>query len=143
MNKLYGLLTVSVEPIAADNYYKKLHMPVQHTPKSGQLCAELLKDVPTRRIPLFACFVCFESLETVFGEEIQKWDTNNTYSRIVKDPNSSPEDGYLLLWDLTQSASSMKHIYRWLDKDITDRLVVPEWLDIISAACLQMLRETA
>lgn len=143
MNKLYGLLTAPVAPVADDAYYKKLHMPVQHTPKSWQLCTELLKNVPPPRVPMFACFLCYESLNTLFGEEILLRDTNNTYSRVVREPGASPEAGYLLLWDLTQSAGRLKYLHRWLDRDIVDRLVVPEWLDIMSAACLQILRENA
>lgn len=142
MNRLYGLLTYSVD-LQNAGYYAKKCFPPRHTPRSREICDALLKKVPTDRLPMFACFICTEVMDTQFGKEIKALDPENTYAPFSRDPSQPADAGGLLLYDLTSSLQDLKYLYTYLEKDIVDRLVLPEWLDVVAAVCLQMLREAA
>jgi hypothetical protein len=98
-------------------------------------------DIPQDRLLMFACFLCNEVMGTIFGDEIKTLDPENTYTSFTRDPDAAASE--ILLYDLTRSAKELRYLYTYLDKDIVDRLVVPEWLDIMAAVCLQILREAA
>lgn len=142
MNYLYGLLISPLGTLSDSEYYKKEYTYIPHTLKSRKIRDALVAFIPEARLPLFACFICHEILDTCFGPEICEFDKNNTYKEVTRDPSKSATDSNLCLWDLTKSAKQLKSLYKWLDEDILDKLVVPEWLEIIGAVCLQMLRET-
>ena len=148
MNRLYALLTYSVDTEALHEgdpgyYYVKKCFPPRHTPRSREICDALLRKIPADRLLMFVCFICTEVLDTEFGEEIRALDPENTYAPFTRDPTSAnpTEDSNLLLYDLTSSLQDLRYLYTYLDNDIQQRLVMPEWLDVMAAACLQMLRE--
>lgn len=137
-NRLYGLLTYGYN--LEGSYYKKLHTPVFPSDKGKAIQKILLTGVPDSRVPLLACFLCYESMFTEFGSEIRELDGNNTYVPVSKAPGVEVLSPESMLYDLTGPVSRYKVMYRYLDEDIVDRLSVPTWLDVMSAGCLQMLR---
>ena len=141
MNKLYSLLTYSVDLSSSTSYYVKQCYPPRHTPRSREICDAIMKGIPQDRFLLFACLLCTESLSTEFGEEIRSRDPENTYTALSRDPSASLEAADSVVWDLTKPVVELKYLYQYLDDDIKDKLVVPCWMDIMAAACLQMLRE--
>lgn len=139
-NRLYGLLTYGFN--LEGSYYKKLHTPVFPSDNSKAIQKVLLTGVPDNRVPMLACFLCYESLFTEFGPEIRELDGNNTYAPVPKPAGIVVVSADSLLYDLTGPVSRYKFMYRYLDDDIVERLSVPTWLDVMSAGCLQMLRLT-
>ena len=141
MNRLYSLLTYRTDLSASTSYYVKKCYPPRHTPHSQEICDALLQSVPQDKVLLFACLVCTESLSTEFGEEIRMRDPDNTYGHLSRDPAASAEATSSSAWDLTRPAAELKYLYKYLDDDIKERLVLPEWMDVMAAVCLQILRE--
>jgi hypothetical protein len=139
-NRLYGLLTYGHN--LEGSYYKKLHTPVFPTNNGIEIQKIILSGVPEERIPMLACFLCYEVMFTEFGAEIRELDGNNTYNPVSKNPSLGVLDQNNLLHDLTGPVSDYKFMYRYLADDIVSRLSVPTWLDLMAAGCLQMLRET-
>jgi hypothetical protein len=140
MNQLYGLLTSKLESV--EGWYSKLHTPVTHTPKSAALCALLTANVPDAKLPLFACVVCKLATQSMFKSDILALDGENTYETVVRDPSAPSGSADDTVGDMTCTAQAAKAMYKYLDKDILDRLVVPTWPEVASAVCLQLLRET-
>lgn len=138
MNTLYGLLTYRTG--AGSGWYSKLHTPVAHSSLSRALCDEFTARVPDDRLPMFACVVCRLAMESMFRDEILKLDKENTYGTIIRNPDTPSGDQSEVMQDLTTDAESTRHLYKYLDADIRDRLVVPTWAELASAVCLQLLR---
>lgn len=141
MNKLYGLLTYSLGTIDSSAYYFKAHSPVSHTWRSKELTDALLKYVPDNKLPMFACFVCWAVTQTEFSKDILGLDSENTYHEFSRPATASPDDPMYRMESLTGTSEDMHSIAVTLDKDITDRLSEPTWLDTAAAVCLQILRE--
>lgn len=139
INKLYSLLIGA--HYSPDSRYAKRCSSVMHTERTQALQAYITSNVPGNRVPFFACVVCYEVLNSVFGADIRQLDPENTYNPMVRDPLATPTDTTLLLHDLTAPVSSFRASYKYLDADIKERLVTPAWIDCVGACCLQMLRE--
>ena len=138
MNRLYGLLVSKVP--APSGWYAKEHTPVSHSVKSQALYEAFTANVPVARLPLFACVVCQLAMKSMFKDEILTLDSENTYSTVVRNPESPSGSTSDVLSDLLMDHESMHQLCRYLDDDIRDRLVVPTWAETASAVCLQLLR---
>ena len=141
MNTLYGLLISTVPESVRDSYYIKKYYPEQHTDRTLKICTDLMQNIPVEKQMLFIYFICSSVKDTVFGLEITELDSENTYGNFYRDPNATEDDSMQTLWDVTESAEKISKLIKWLDEDIKTRLVLPGWLDVVSAICLQLLRE--
>ena len=97
---------------------------------------------------VFAAVICYYSRFSLFGNEIYELDKYNTYveperldTDYQKTMKADTDECIISTYKGTCSASSIQHIKRYLDMDIVDRLENPTWLDMVSAGCLQLLRE--
>lgn len=138
MNKLYGLL-VARTPTPA-GWYAKKYTPAGHSTKSTALYEEFTKEVPDSKLPLFACVVCQLAVHSVFRSEILALDGENTYETVTRNPESPSGAVSDVTCELLSDNETMHRLFRFLDEDIRDRLVVPTWAEIASAVCLQLLR---
>lgn len=136
MNKLYAALTAGFED-PADWYYKS-HTAVAPTERASRILAVLTGAVPYASRQFFAYCVCCLVRLTSFWGDIAELDSENTYSDMVRDPDSFSDSFYTL----TAPDKDMEALVRMLDKDIADRLQFKTWSEVTAAACLQILRET-
>lgn len=139
MNRLYGLLTYNAGEVSG--WYAKLHTPAAHSVKSKKICDALTSLVPNERLPLFACAVCKLAMNSIFRNAILELDPENTYDAVVRDPSAPSGDSGNIMCDMVVPAEGMQRLIAYFDKDIKETLVVPNWPEIASAACLQMLRD--
>jgi len=143
-NVLYGILTAGLRVPSTDKFYKKCTCP-SLTDKGRRLLALMLPADVSRR-PLFASVVCAYALDTEFGAQIRSMDHENTYYKPTRhDGERSGVGGELsdslLAYDLTGNTEKWQAIISMLDSDLVDRLNAPRWIDVMAAACLQLLRE--
>lgn len=131
-NVLYGILAGD----AGHGEYEKHFTRAQLT-WPGMELAEMLRchDADQTKRRLFASAVCAAVLDTQFGNEIVQADPNNTYERPVRGTSS------ICLYDATCQAEAMSGVLGLLDNDIKERLAAPQWIDVMAAGCLQLLRE--
>lgn len=141
MNKLYAILISGHESTIAGSYYAKKYFPAVHTDRTRKICEDMLHGIPESKLPMFVCYLCTAVGDTIFGQDIIRLDPENTYVEFTRDPAASGDDARETLWSITKSEKDMRWLYKWLDQDIKDRLMLPGWLDIMAALCLQMLRE--
>ena len=143
MNKLYGLLLSKYPNAVVTNpaWYIKRTTAGRTTTKIQAITDILLSDVPEERSAMFVSVVCYMVLMTQFGKEIQQLDPNNSYVPVVRKSDADNSDQAYCMHDLIKPASSYSGVRSYLDTDITDRLDSNSWLDLMGAACLQILRE--
>lgn len=143
INKLYGvLLGMAAEDVPADyRWYIKKFTTVATSEKVQNILKVLLKTVPMDKRAVFACLVCNAVLSTVFGSEIKKLDSVNTYVPVTRPPDSADSNNNFCLVTLTEPASSYAALLQYLDPDIKEKLTAPVWIEYIAAGCLQILRE--
>lgn len=141
MNKLYGILVSLLDTISSEDYYKKLHTPVQLSERGLKLLHAFLDSVPETKTTLFACFLCSYVRYSSLWVDIKKHDPENTYTDFIRDPDASKEDPEAAVTSLLLPAPQMNRLLVFLDSDIKDRLQCASWLDAASAVCLQLLRE--
>lgn len=143
-NVLYGILLGGAAPEVSSVYYKR-YTPSMLTDLGMNIVSRLLPSDKARR-PVFACTVCAYALDTCFGSQILELDANNTYNKPVR-PQDCLEDVTAdkakshLMYDLTAPVDSMRWLLPMLDKDISEQLVAPQWIELAAAAGLQLLRE--
>lgn len=142
INVLYGILTNGEQAPSAYSWYDKVADNPMHTPRIDALRTAILTGVPANQINFFACCVCSLIKHTEFGTEIMKLDENNTYNVTLQRPLTAPhsDDAYTM-HQLMQPIDAYIGLKAYLDKDISDRLTAPVWLDYMAAGCLQILRE--
>lgn len=138
MNRLYGLLVA--KSMAPSGWYAKEHTPVAHSVKSQELYDAFTAGVPVERLPLFACVVCQLAVKSMFKDEILALDPENTYTTVIRNPESPSGSTSDVMSDLLSDHESMRRLFKYLDNDIRERLVVPTWVETASAVCLQLLR---
>ena len=138
INCLYGLL---IDDQAVSGWFAKQCTSTYPTEVTKAVRDILVKNVPEDRIAMFACLVCYSVMSTRFGDDIRALDPENTYNKPTRPPGASASDLSLLAAGLIGTAKEYKLLYRYLDYDIKEQLVIPTWDETIGAACLQMLRE--
>ena len=136
-NILYWILTKGTVP-SSDQFYKRA-CSVPLSDRAERLRSMLVpKEVGAERLGLYASTLCAFSLDTQFGAEIAALDRNNTYRYPKRAIGASA--GQMTLHDVTCGVDRLSGIVGELDSDIADRLVVPQWIDVMAAGCLQALR---
>lgn len=140
MNTLYWILTSGVRPLDKSDFYYKVSEPVLLTQRMTSLRDAIMSGVPVNRVPEVACFICGAAIHTQLGKEIMELDSNNTYTEFEKDPGKAMVDTATCIYDMVGTYEDARTIIGLLDQDLKDSLVVPSWIESMSAACLQLLR---
>ena len=143
MNKLYGLILFECSPSDNPEWFIKRTTTTKTTARAQALADIILTGVPAGRCAMFASVVCYMVSLTQFGKEIAALDPNNTYVPVVRDPDVDHSAESCCMHDLIRPIGAYETITTHLDKDIYDRVDKNSWLDMMGAACLQMLREVA
>ena len=136
-NILYWILTDGSVP-PSDPFYKR-SCPVTLSDAAEDL-RKLLVPAAVKndgRLGLYASALCAFSADTVFGDDIRKLDPYNTYLYPERTPGSAA--GEMTLSGVTVGAD-LPGIIGKLDRCIADQLVAPQWVEVMSAGCLQALR---
>ena len=133
---MYNILYGALAGDAGAGRYGKHFTRATLTSRGAELAALLRCDasMPPDKRRLYASAVCACVLDTQFGNEIAALDINNTYVHPVREDNTC-------LYDTTTGPDTMGDIVSMLDDDIRERLAAPQWIDIMAAGCLQLLRE--
>lgn len=143
MNKLYGILVFGLDDGLLQGYYDKRHVTPMISDKGLELRDAFISKIPTERLALFACCVCYLAASGSLSQEILKLDPINTYTALGRDPANpnGEDDPAQCMWDMTDSAAKAYSYKKWLDDDLVEQLVVPTWPELVSVICVQLLRE--
>jgi hypothetical protein len=143
MNKLFNILMRGCSIPLSFSWYAKRSEVVPATERVLELVDIVMTGVPLERRAMVASQLCNLVLYTQYGPEIKKLDPNNTYVPVTRDPNVAHTEPTYCMHDLIQPIKSYKPILGRIDDDIRNTLDEESWLDMMGAACLQMLREVS
>lgn len=141
MNKLWSLLMLHYEIPASFSWFGKHTSPVIFSDSSRELVGLITKGVPDSRRALYVATLCNLVLNTQYSKEIVQLDPNNTYVQVTRPKDSTHSDPRYCMHDLIQPIQAYKEIKLHLQDDILARLDTNSWLDMMGAACLQLLRD--
>ena len=142
MNKLFSLLMLHYEVPESFSWFGKATSPVMFSDNSRALVGLITKGIPDSRRVLYVATLCNLVLNTQYGKEINQLDSNNTYVRVTRPKDATHSDPRYCMHDLIQPIQAYKDIKLYLQEDILARLDTNSWLDVMGAACLQLLRDS-
>lgn len=143
MNTLYGILTWGTSGSSDYAFYDKRHDMIVPSNKMLAIRDIVMTGIPDDKKRMFAAFLCDIVRYTNFGSDILKLDDNNTYVPITRPTDADHSDSRYCLHGLIKPASAYRPLLRYLDTDITGRMIKASFTDWMGAACLQLLREVA
>ena len=150
MNILYALLMAGETPTSDYTWYDKHHDNYLLTARMREIRDLIVQDAGDK-LPMLVCQICAMVLYTQFGQQIKELDSNNTYQDVTRPPQSDHNDDRYCFFTVIENkaiplikpASAYQKLRNYLEDDIASVVDNSSWLDLIAAACLQLLREVA
>lgn len=153
MNILYALLMAGETPTSDYAWYDKHHGTYIITERMQEIRDLIVQDSGDK-LPLLVCQICAMVLYTQFGQQIKELDSNNTYQDVTRPVDAAHNDDKYCLYTVTGStttpviplikpAAAYQKLRNYLEDDIAAVVDTSSWLDLIAAACLQLLREVS
>lgn len=134
-NKIYSILMLGVPN---SGIYAKYRTSVCMSDNGRRVLDTFrsgFSDIPEELRALVISVVCHGVLYSTFGSELQRQDTNNTYTDAIYNADISVSK-YLPSVDFLHEM-----LPRLVDSDIRDRIHIGSLFDYMGAICLQLTRE--